>query len=35
MSVIATGIGRSVRRREDPSLLSGQGRYRDDLNLPG
>jgi carbon-monoxide dehydrogenase large subunit len=39
MSVIATaagtGIGRSVRRREDPRLLSGQGRYSDDLSLPG
>ncbi len=31
----ATGIGRSVRRREDPRLLSGQGRYSDDLTLPG
>jgi carbon-monoxide dehydrogenase large subunit len=30
-----TGIGRSVRRREDPRLLSGQGRYSDDFNLPG
>jgi aerobic carbon-monoxide dehydrogenase large subunit len=30
-----TGIGHSVRRREDPRLLSGQGRYSDDLNLPG
>ena len=37
MSVVAsaTGIGRSVRRREDPRLLCGQGRYSDDLNLPG
>lgn len=31
----ATGIGRSVRRREDPRLLAGHGRYSDDLNLPG
>ncbi|HEY1934057.1 MAG TPA: xanthine dehydrogenase family protein molybdopterin-binding subunit [Acetobacteraceae bacterium] len=30
-----TGIGRSVRRREDPRLLSGKGRYSDDLNLAG
>ena len=30
-----TGIGSSVRRREDPRLLSGKGRYSDDLNLPG
>ncbi|HUB16252.1 MAG TPA: xanthine dehydrogenase family protein molybdopterin-binding subunit [Acetobacteraceae bacterium] len=29
-----TGIGQSVRRREDPRLLSGNGRYSDDLNLP-
>ena len=34
-AVNATGIGRSVRRREDPRLLSGKGRYSDDLNLPG
>ena len=26
-------IGQSVRRREDPRLLRGQGRYLDDLNL--
>ncbi|HUB44047.1 MAG TPA: xanthine dehydrogenase family protein molybdopterin-binding subunit [Acetobacteraceae bacterium] len=35
MSANATGIGRSVRRREDPRLLSGKGRYSDDLSLPG
>ncbi|HTW72272.1 MAG TPA: xanthine dehydrogenase family protein molybdopterin-binding subunit [Acetobacteraceae bacterium] len=35
MSANATGIGRSVRRREDPRLLSGNGRYSDDLNVPG
>lgn len=27
------GIGQSVRRREDPRLLMGRGRYLDDLNL--
>jgi aerobic carbon-monoxide dehydrogenase large subunit len=31
----ATGIGRSVRRREDLRLLCGKGRYSDDMNLPG
>ena len=31
----ATGIGRSVRRREDLRLLTGNGRYSDDVNLPG
>jgi len=30
-----TGIGASVRRREDLRLLTGQGRYSDDLNFPG
>jgi carbon-monoxide dehydrogenase large subunit len=30
-----TGIGAPVRRREDERLLTGQGRYSDDLNLPG
>src|SRR4051795_12845740 len=30
-----TGIGRPVKRREDLRLLTGRGRYSDDLNLPG
>jgi carbon-monoxide dehydrogenase large subunit len=30
-----TGIGADVRRREDQRLLTGEGRYSDDLNLPG
>ena len=30
-----TGIGQPVRRREDWRLLTGNGRYSDDLNLPG
>jgi len=30
-----TGIGQPVRRREDFRLLTGRGRYSDDLNLPG
>ena len=29
-----TGIGAAVRRREDMRLLTGGGRYSDDLNLP-
>lgn len=28
-------IGQSVSRLEDPALLRGEGRYTDDLNLPG
>jgi aerobic carbon-monoxide dehydrogenase large subunit len=32
---IGTGIGQPVRRREDRRLLTGQGRYSDDLALPG
>jgi carbon-monoxide dehydrogenase large subunit len=30
-----TGIGQPVRRREDQRLLTGKGRYSDDLSLPG
>src|SRR5712691_7819044 len=30
-----TGIGQPVRRREDQRLLTGNGRYSDDVNLPG
>ena len=33
--VAKTGIGQPVRRREDLRLLTGTGRYSDDLNLPG
>jgi len=28
-------VGQSVKRREDPRLLSGHGRYADDVSLPG
>ncbi|MGW7082853.1 xanthine dehydrogenase family protein molybdopterin-binding subunit [Streptomyces sp. NPDC054871] len=28
-------VGRSVARREDPRLLSGRGRFVDDISLPG
>src|SRR5947209_7512313 len=34
-SPTGTGIGQPVRRREDLRLLTGQGRYSDDLNLSG
>ena len=34
-SPVGTGIGQPVRRREDLRLLTGAGRYSDDLNLPG
>ena len=30
-----SGIGQPVRRREDQRLVTGRGRYSDDLNLPG
>jgi len=29
------GIGQPVHRREDPVLVRGEGRYTDDLTLPG
>src|SRR5881227_1553926 len=29
------GVGQPVRRSEDPVLVQGQGRYTDDLSLPG
>src|SRR6266498_3621392 len=34
-TVAGTGIGQPVRRREDLRLLTGKGRYSDDVNLPG
>src|SRR6201997_3461482 len=34
-SPASTGIGQPVRRREDLRLVTGRGRYSDDLNLPG
>jgi carbon-monoxide dehydrogenase large subunit len=34
-STAARWVGQSVRRREDPRLLSGRGRYVDDVVLPG
>src|ERR1043165_6314244 len=29
------GVGQPVPRKEDPTLLRGQGRYTDDINLAG
>ena len=29
------GVGKPVRRREDPGLVTGAGRYTGDVNLPG
>src|SRR5437762_8735550 len=34
-AAVSTGIGQPVRRREDLRLLTGKGRYSDDVNLPG
>jgi carbon-monoxide dehydrogenase large subunit len=34
-AAVGTGIGQPVRRREDLRLLTGKGRYSDDVNLPG
>jgi carbon-monoxide dehydrogenase large subunit len=31
----ATHIGRALRRKEDPRLITGTGSYVDDMNLPG
>ena len=35
LETLKFGIGQPVPRKEDPTLLRGQGRYTDDLNLPG
>ena len=35
MSARAGGIGASVRRLEDPPLLTGRGAYADDISFPG
>jgi carbon-monoxide dehydrogenase large subunit len=34
-AVAARGIGKPVRRREDARLVTGAGRYSDDVTLPG
>ena len=36
MSAVAEHhVGRSLRRKEDPRLITGRGRYIDDISLPG
>src|SRR5579883_3547577 len=35
LALMKFGAGQPVRRKEDPTLLRGEGRYTDDLNLPG
>src|ERR1700739_2447864 len=34
-TVNGTGIGASVRRKEDIRFITGKGRYTDDVNRPG
>jgi carbon-monoxide dehydrogenase large subunit len=34
LNLMKFGIGQPVPRQEDPTLLRGEGRYTDDLNLP-
>ncbi|HXQ52623.1 MAG TPA: xanthine dehydrogenase family protein molybdopterin-binding subunit [Stellaceae bacterium] len=34
-ALVKFGVGQSVTRKEDPTLLRGEGRYTDDVNLPG
>ena len=33
LSTMKFGVGQPVRRTEDPTLVRGQGRYTDDINL--
>ena len=35
LAVMKFGIGQPVPRTEDPTLVRGEGRYTDDINLPG
>ncbi len=35
LSLMKFGIGQSVLRTEDPTLVRGEGRYTDDINRPG
>ena len=35
LALMKFGVGQPVPRKEDPTLLRGQGRYTDDINLPG
>ncbi|HUZ71769.1 MAG TPA: xanthine dehydrogenase family protein molybdopterin-binding subunit [Stellaceae bacterium] len=34
-ALVKFAVGQSVPRKEDPTLLRGEGRYTDDVNLPG
>jgi aerobic carbon-monoxide dehydrogenase large subunit len=34
-TMLKFGVGQPVPRREDPTLLQGQGKYTDDISLPG
>src|ERR1700712_457756 len=34
LSLIKFGVGQPVTRKEDPTLVRGQGRYTDDIKLP-
>jgi aerobic carbon-monoxide dehydrogenase large subunit len=35
LGLMKFGVGQPVPRTEDPKLLRGEGRYTDDVNLPG
>ena len=35
LSLMKFGVGQPVPRKEDPTLVRGEGRYTDDVNLPG
>ncbi len=35
LAMMKFGVGQPVLRKEDPTLLRGEGRYTDDINLPG
>ena len=35
LSLAKFGVGQPVRRSEDPTLVRGEGRYTDDVSLPG
>ena len=35
LALMKFGVGQAVPRKEDPTLLRGEGRYTDDINLPG
>jgi aerobic carbon-monoxide dehydrogenase large subunit len=35
LSLMKFGVGQPVSRKEDPTLLRGEGRYTDDINVPG